>query len=130
MSHSVAIKTECKDLEIVLQTYQELGWRIITNSKARTYPSDPARNTVYEYVAVNPSKSGRAYDIGIKQKGELYEFVCDFFDSSIAQQLGKNLNKVKQTYAVNLAKKLYEDVQILEMLQDGTLILECEDGLC
>ena len=27
-----------------------------------------------------------------------------------------------------LAEELYEEVEILETLEDGTIILECEDG--
>jgi hypothetical protein len=111
MSHSVNIKTEFKNITNLLEQFEAHGWTIVENQKCRTYPSDPRRDEQHRYVAKNPKTGG--YDIGVNIDGEgnAY-FVCDFFDSSIQAQLGTNLKKIKQGYALKeLEKQLkYEDL--------------------
>ena len=91
--------------------FTKLGWKIIKDSRCRTYPSDPRRDEVHQYVAQNPEQKG--YDVGINvdQEGRAY-FVCDFFDRSIERQLGKNLQHIKQGYALTQLKKelQYDDL--------------------
>jgi hypothetical protein len=122
MSHSVNIKTQFKELNLLLQTFQQLGWSIKENSKCKTYPSDPSRNRVHSYVAVNP-KGG--YDVGINlDEHGMAAFTCDFFDSSIAQQLGNNLKNVKQNYSLNQIKKFMDEEDLdyqVESLSTGEL---------
>ena len=100
MSHSVNIKTQFKNIENLLNQFTKAGWALEHNTKCRTYPSDPRRDEFHTYVAKNPKTSG--YDIGINldSEGSAF-FVCDFFDPSIQQQLGKDLKTIKQGYALD-----------------------------
>jgi hypothetical protein len=128
MSHSVNIKTQFKNIENLLNQFKKLGWNIVLNSQCNTYPSDPRKNEYHKYVAKNPENS---YDVGIDidEEGNAY-FVCDFYDRSIERQLGKNLCKVKQGYAVDeIKKRLHEediDYRITE-LANGELLIEAGD---
>lgn len=99
MSHSVNIKTQFKNITGLLHQFTNAGWQIAYKTKCNTYPSDPRKDEVHEYVAKNPHPGG--YDIGIDidAEGHAY-FVCDFFDGSIERQLGQGLQKIKQGYTL------------------------------
>ena len=127
MSHSVNIKTQFRNINTLLAQFKTLGWEIVQNSKCNTYPSDPRRDEFHRYVAKNP-KGG--YDIGVNvdEEGNAY-FVCDFFDSSIQAQLGKNLSKVKQGYSISEIKKYLreEDMEYkIETLPSGEMVVTAE----
>jgi hypothetical protein len=128
MSHCVNIKTSFKNINTLLQQFSSRGWEIVNDEKCNTYPSDPRRNEVHKYVAKNPKKGG--YDVGIDldDAGNAY-LVCDFFDRSIEEQLGKELKDVKQGYALSEIKKfMYEedlDYQVKE-LNTGELVVIAE----
>jgi hypothetical protein len=105
MSHSVKIQTRFKSLDTLRKAFEQFGWTLKENSKAKTYPSDPARDTIYPFVAVNPQQG---YDLGlkIKEDGEV-EVFGDFYDRSLSEQLGRNLDKLKQTYSKQLIEDTY-----------------------
>ena len=128
MSHSVNIKTQFKNLENLLTQFTKLGWTIQRDIKCRTYPSDPRRNEVHPYVAVNPKTSG--YDVGIHVDEEKNAyFVCDFFGGSIEATLGKGMHKVKQGYAVDELKKFMYEENLsynIEELENGELLVIAE----
>jgi hypothetical protein len=122
MSHSVNIKTQFKEIHTLLQTFEEHGWTIVENQTCKTYPSDPSRNEVHRWVAKNP-KGG--YDVGIDVDEEgMAKFTCDFYDSSIAAQLGNNLQRVKQGYSMNQLKRYMREEDLdykIETLETGEL---------
>lgn len=100
MSHTVKIKAQFKTehLQSFMRALEHFGWKTQENSKIRTFGSDPARNKVYDLIAVNPNNG---YDLGLvfnRQSGEL-EVMGDFFDGSIAKTLGNNLDNLKQEYS-------------------------------
>jgi hypothetical protein len=122
MSHTVRIETKFNQFDSLKAAFAKLGWTIKENSTARTYASDPARSTKYQYVAVNP-KNG--YDLGlkVKQDGEV-EVYGDFFDGSIQQQLGQQLCELKKQYGIQVIedKYLYEGYTVnYENLKNGCL---------
>jgi hypothetical protein len=128
MSHSVNIATQFKNIGNLLSQFEKHGWNIVHDSKCHTYPSDPRREEVHKYVAKNPRQGG--YDVGVNQDADGNAFfVCDFFDRGIEEQLGKNLQKIKQGYALSEIKKfMYEedlDYQV-EQLPTGELVITAE----
>jgi len=129
MSHTVAIKTQFNNWEAFKSGLAKLGWEIKEKSKARTYPSDPDRNKIYDWIAVNPDKGYNAYDVGISQnaEGEI-SLHWDPYGGSIAKGLGQDFCELKKNYVVAVTEQYYEEVQILEMLADGSIILEADDG--
>jgi hypothetical protein len=123
MSHSVNIKTKFKNKKLLLETFEKLNWKIVENQKCTTYPSDPSKHIVHQYVALNPLPHG--YDVGIdfNSDGECV-FTCDFFDSSIARQLGNNLKTVKQNYSLSELKQYMNEEDLnysVETLKTGEL---------
>lgn len=128
MSHAVNIQTQFKNKENLLQQFKKLGWSIQENSKCRTYSTDPRREEVHQYVAKNPRENGYDVGININDSGNAF-FVCDFYDRSIEEQLGSNLQKVKQGYSLDEIKKfMYAedlDYQINE-LPTGELVVIAE----
>lgn len=129
MSHTVKIKTEFKNWDTLVKTFNQLKWTIQTKAKLlRTYPSDPAKGKLYDYIAVNPDTHG--YDVGIEVDAEgNISLHCDFFGGSIARTLGNQMCTLKKEYVINVTKENFEEVEILEMLADGSIILEADDGL-
>ena len=127
MSHSVDIKTQFKSISNLLSQFETLGWRVVQNEKAKTYYSDPRRDEVHQYVAKNP---GGGFDVGINMSDDgSATFVCDFFDHTIENQLGKKLQKVKQGYALTELKKFMyeEDLDYkVEELATGELVVIAE----
>jgi len=128
MSHTVKISTQFKKWDTLVKTFNQLGWTMKENCKAKTYPSDPARNTIYKHVAVNPEAHGYDVGINISESGEI-ELFWDPFGGSIERSLGRQMATLKKDYVINIAKEEFEDVQVLEMLADGSIIIEADDGL-
>jgi len=109
MSHTVEIKTNISNFQLLDKSLENFGWRIVEKTKARTYRNDPARETIYDYVAVNPQDG---YDLGINLIDGEYKIYGDFYDSSIAQQLGENLDSLKQRYSFELTKAYFEEEEL------------------
>lgn len=131
MSHTVAIKTEMNNWELLQKSFSKLGWAIKQKAKIRTYPYDPGRNTVYDYIAINPVNG---YDVGItmeeNKEGETQiSLHYDPYDGSVERSLGTKFAKLKKEYVLEVAEQNFEEVLILEMFQDGSLIVEADDGL-
>jgi hypothetical protein len=128
MSHSVNIKTQFKNVSSLLAQFKAQGWNIVENSKCRTYFSDPRKEEVHKYVAVNPEATG--YDIGVNVDNEgNATFVCDFYDRSIERQLGQNLKKIKQGYAVAELKTFLQEEDMeyqINELPTGELVVIAE----
>lgn len=128
MSHSVNIKTQFKNITGLCAEFGKLNWITTENTTRRTYPSDPSRNEPCRYVMKNPKADG--YDIGINLDTEgNAAFVLDFYDRSIEQQLGRNLQKIKQGYALSELKKFMhmEDLNYnVKTLPSGELMVTAE----
>ena len=128
MSHSVNIKTQFKNISTLLEQFKNKGWTLKNDTKCNTYPSDPRRDEIHKYVAKNPHPNGYDVGIGIDADGSAY-FVCDFFDSSIEKQLGKNLKDIKQGYSLTELKKAFrrEDMRCkVSELATGELVVVAE----
>ena len=131
MSHTAKINTQFKRFEPLKTALAQFGWTIKEKSKCRLYSSDPARNTVYDYVAVNPKNEYNSYDVGIKVNkttGEL-ELYGDFYGGSVAATLGTNLDRLREEYAYRVMeeKYAYEGASVFRTQnQDGTQTVEVE----
>ena len=128
MSHSVDIKTQFKNLNNLLSQFEKAGWTIVTGAKLNTYPSDPRREEIHQYVAKNPQAGG--YDVGVNvdAEGNTY-FVCDFFGGSIERSLGENMKNVKQGYALDELRRFMEDEELnykVDTLPTGELVVTAE----
>ena len=127
MSHSINIKTEFKNITNLLDQFKLAGWTILQNTKCNTYPSDPRRDELHRYVAKNPQNG---YDVGIDIDAQgMAVFVCDFFDRSIERQLGRNLQKIKQGYALQEVKDFMAEQDMhyqIEELSTGELVVVAE----
>lgn len=128
MSHKVNIQTEFRNIDRLLEQFTALGWQIAHDTKLRTYYSDPRREEIHKYVAKNPKPNGYDVGIDISPDGSAC-FACDFFDSSIEQQLGKNLKKIKQGYALAEIKKFLQEEDLdyrVNELPTGELVVIAE----
>lgn len=130
MSHTVKIQTKFKNenFNAFKRAIEHFGWKLEENGKARTYYSDPAKNTIYPMVAKNPGK-GEAYDMGIKIEGDQIALYGDFFGGSIAQSLGQDLNELRKEYAFRvIEERLVNEGYTVERTvnQDGTLDVVAE----
>lgn len=115
MSHTVQVKTEFKNVKTLTKALESLGWSVVQKRQIRTYDLD---KTVYDCVALNPSTSG--YDIGINVNGKNgLEVKCDLFGGSIEATLGSNLTKLKQKYAVQSVRDLYQYKNVIITVKDG-----------
>lgn len=123
MSHSVNVLTQFKEINLLQSVFESFDWKIKTNSKCRTYPTDPSKDVVHQYVAVNPLSHG--YDVGIDVDADGNAvFTCDFFDRSIEEKLGKNLKNIKQGYSLSKLKKFMAEEDLdykVETLNTGEL---------
>lgn len=123
MSHSVNVLTQFKDIKLLQSVFESFDWKIKTEDKCRTYPTDPSKDVVHQYVAVNPLSHG--YDVGIDVDSDGNAvFTCDFFDKSIEEKLGKNLKNIKQGYSLTKLKKFMAEEDLdykVETLNTGEL---------
>ena len=133
MSHTVKIpaKFRIDQLESFKRALSAFGWTTKEKSTIRTYPSDNARHTVYDLIAVNP-QSG--YDLGLvfnQKSGEL-EVMGDFYDGSIGKTLGNGLEKLKQEYSLAVIedKFAFEGfVATREVESDGSISIYGEKNV-
>jgi hypothetical protein len=98
MSHSVTMDLEgFSNMESLKKAFVELGWKIQENSTSRTYYNDPAKDTIYPVVAVNPDT---AYDIGLRMQGDKVEMVSDetMGKHSFQKTLGESYGLLKMAY--------------------------------
>ena len=128
MSHSVNITTQFKNIGNLLNQFVKKGWVIDINQTCNTYPSDPRRNEVHNYVARNPKNGG--YDVGIQmdQEGNAF-FICDFFDSSIERALGEGLQDIRQGYAFDELREFMEQENLgysIKSLESGEMVITAE----
>lgn len=126
MSHTVEIKSQIHDIEVLKESFSVFNWVIKENSKIRTYATDPLRDVVYDYVAINPTGQ---FDIGIKLVGDEYKLFGDFYDRTISQQLGSELGSLKQRYSLNIAKNFLEEEDLeytVNEREDGMIEIEVE----
>lgn len=116
MSHFTTIKTQIKNGQILLQTLQQLGHTVETDTTVRGYRGI---STNANYVI----RRRNGYDIGFVKKGEVYEAIADFWGVDLNQQ--QFMQKVTQTYAQNVvldyAQNHGYDVESTETLEDGTV---------
>lgn len=121
MSHTVQIKeTHFANFKLLNSAFHTLGWEIKEKCKARTYRSDPARDNIYDFVAVNPNGQ---FDLGIMEEDGEYKIYGDFYDRSLAQQLGDQLGFLKTQYNFKLSKALLEEQELeYEMEEDEEMI--------
>lgn len=123
MSHSVNVLTQFKDIKLLQSVFESFDWKIETDRKCRTYPTDPSKDVVHQYVAVNPLSHG--YDVGIDVDSDGNAvFTCDFYDRSIEEKLGKNLKNIKQGYSLSKLKRFMSEEDLdykVETLNTGEL---------
>ena len=125
MSHTVKIAAQFKteNLESFKRAIEHFGWKLVENTRIRTYSSDSARNTVYPMIAQNPN---HGYDLGIQfneATGEL-EVYGDFFDGSVARTLGRGIDKLKQEYTCCVAEDYFAFhgyTATREVMEDGKI---------
>ena len=127
MSHKVAIKNQLSNWTMLEKTLNQLGWVIKEKTKIRTYPSDPQRDKIYDHIAYNPN---RGYDVGISLDAEgNVALHYDPFDGSVEKTLGRQFATLKREYVLNVTRDYYDEVEIMEQMADGSLIIEADDGL-
>ena len=131
MSHSVKIQTKFKNENFAAfrRALEHFGWKINENAKGRTYNGDPAQNTVYPFVAVNPKTGSNQYDLGVKIEGDEIAIYGDFYGGSIQAELGANLEKLKDEYAFRvIEEKMVNEGYSVERTvnQDGTVDVYAE----
>jgi hypothetical protein len=125
MSHTVKITAQFKTehLSSFRRALEKFGWKLVEDSKIRTYYNDPSRDKVYKMIAQNPN---HGYDLGIQfnaETGEL-EVMGDFYDGSISKTLGTNLEQLKQEYGCCVLEDEFAFngyVSTREIEQDGTI---------
>jgi hypothetical protein len=107
MSHTVKIQTKFKNenFNAFRRALEQYGWTLKENAKGRTYPNDPASNTIYPYVAVNPAAGSNSYDLGIKIEGDDIAIYGDFYGGSITKELGQDLNELRKEYAYRVIEE-------------------------
>ena len=127
MSHSQKIKTNFIDLPSLKAALSSFGWTLAEKSKAKTYPSDPARSKVYDYTAVNPNTSG--YDLGFMRESGKLEAYGDFYGGSLAKAFGSNLSQPKKAYSKSVFTREWEAQGYTVFSSEdseGNILLEAE----
>jgi hypothetical protein len=131
MSHTVALKTQFKNMDLLTKAFKTLGWTIKENSKIRTYPGDPtpAAQVTYKHVAVNPTHGG--YDLGLvldEKTGEITPMGDLFSAGRVQNTLGQDLCELKKQYCIEVAREYsQEELEFLEV--EGGLLVIMDDGM-
>lgn len=95
MSHFTKIDTKITDILALLGACAELGLEIRSNAKARGYGSNQRRG---RYVI----KLNGPYDIAVNPGGNgEWELETDFWNGHVEKELGRNLGRLRQGYAVH-----------------------------
>jgi hypothetical protein len=124
MSHTVEIVSQFYNVDLLKKAFESFGWIFKSSGKIRTYTYDELRDVEYDHVAFNPNGK---FDLGIKHIGDQYKIFGDFYDPSIAQQLGAELGLLKQQYSKNIVDEHLEEEDEeydTNVLEDGSIELE------
>jgi len=98
MSHISKIELEVRDLGILGQACARLGLELLKNKKTfKWYGQEaPCDHTI--------RVPGAQYEIGVINKGGLYELNCDFYDKNLEKAIGRKGGLLKQAYAAEKTK--------------------------
>jgi len=99
MSHISKIELEVKDLSTLRQACTRLGLNMIEGKK--TFKWFGQEEGHCDHAIRVP---GATYEIGVTQKGTLYELQCDYYDSALSNVIGQNSGLLKQAYAIERTK--------------------------
>ena len=97
MSHISKIELEVKDLGILGQACKALGLELVRGKESFKWYGKPG--TCDHAISV-PNAD---YEIGVLNKGGIYELQCDYYDPSLEKVIGKQGGLLKQAYAVSKA---------------------------
>ena len=83
MSHISKIELEVKDLGVLRKACSRLNLEFVQDQKTfKWYGRDSKCNHAIKVPEAN-------YEIGVLKTGENYELQCDYYDSNIANVIGK-----------------------------------------
>jgi len=99
MSHISKIELEVKDLSTLRQACTRLGLHMLEGKK--TFKWFGQEEGHCDHAIRVP---GATYEIGVTQKGTLYELQCDYYDSALSNVIGQNSGLLKQAYAIERTK--------------------------
>lgn len=136
MSHTLQIRTQFKNSEwpCLRTAFEKLGWSIEAASKIRAYGSDRSENATrtYPYVARNPTKSTKQFDLGLmvaddpSKSDEALTVYGDTWDTSVEATLGKGLSGLKQAFGQAVIESEFPDAELTwgELQSDGSRLVE------
>ncbi len=73
MSHLASIKSQIVDIDCLRRALEKMGLTLQVGGRPRFYNSGREADIECDYLVPLPGR----YDLGLKRKGEGYEFVCD-----------------------------------------------------
>lgn len=117
MSHISKIELKVRDLGILGQACTRLGLKLIKGQQTfKWYGQDAQCDHAIRVPGAN-------YEIGVLNKGGIYELNCDFYDRNMEKVIGRNGGLLRQAYAVEKTK--------IEARKKGYSILErqTENGI-
>jgi hypothetical protein len=97
MSHFTTIKTQIKDLQALAAAVNELGLKLLPNTEARGFYQQKLK-------APHVIRLKGPYDIAVQpQPDGTHGLTTDWWDGHVAKEVGPNLGRLLQLYAVHKA---------------------------
>lgn len=120
MSHITKIELEIKDLDALKAAGEALGLKFNRDQKQFRWFAGKQNPCEHAFSAPNTQ-----YEIGVVRSDNGYKLELDFF-GGLGKILGKNADKLKQGYAVEVASRaaMRQGYKIRKAVQeDGTVVL-------
>lgn len=96
MSHFTKLTTTIKDLEVLSQAAQKMGFRVTRNAPCRYYSGSKEK----DFVINLPGK----FDLAVAKSGDNYALEADWWGGHVANYVGQGGSRLMQRYAVEKAK--------------------------
>lgn len=120
MSHWVDAQVEFKDLAALEAAVKELGCALEKGGIARGWGNSRVKA---DYAIKLPGR----FDVQVNLKNGGMELITDWYDGSVARQLGKDYSKLKQVYAIHkvtMEQRKRGHMVTRKNMEDGSINLE------
>lgn len=115
MSHFVPINFRVENIEVLRESVENLGYKLIKGGVARGY-----KNKQADYVI----RLNGPYDVAVVREGDRYRLEADFWRGHVERELGKGMSKLIREYTFRYARLLAQQrglypTEVIEHQIDG-----------
>lgn len=121
MSHTTKLSLIVKDLTSLAAAAKALGGELVRDAKTFVYFA--GNKEACDHAIRFPNTNG--YEIGVIKNAKGFDLRADFWGNHLGKVVGQDGNKLKQQYALAVAKKHCTGYRLsITTKEDGTIVID------